>query len=222
MPLFEGVPERLLLLAAEAVRPQQYAAGQVILQQGAPGEALLLMGLGAVRVSRVDAAGRERVMNDAYAPAVLGETALLTGGERSASVTALGEVGAWLLYRDDFVRLSNLAPRLLWNLARLLAERVTAQSDELIAVGVSTELNMVQVFLGLYRQRQVAGEAHPERLPLGRSDLTLRLSSSRETVVRLLRRLEQARLISVRSGEVTLCDPVGLEALLYDIAAEEH
>ena len=56
-------------------------------------------------------------MNDAYAPAVLGETALLTGGERSAS--APSAVSVWPSYRGDLARLGDLSPRMLRDLAGL-------------------------------------------------------------------------------------------------------
>ena len=205
-------------MALEGATELTYQGGEVLIRQDAHGEAVYLLLSGAARISRTGPGGRVRVLGDLYAPAVLGETAVLAASQRSATVTALGEVRALVIYRDHLEQVVNRHPRVLWNLARLLAAQVAQLHDELIAAGISTEANMIQVFLQMQIRRREAGISQPEVLDLNSNDLALRLSSSRETVHRLLRRLEGRRLVEVRPGTVRVLDPEGLDELFYTLS----
>ncbi len=205
-------------MALEGGTELRYQSGEVLIRQDAHGEAVYLLLSGAARISRTGPGGRVRVLGDLYAPAVLGETAVLAAPRRSATVTALGGVRALVMYRDHLEQVMNRHPRVLWNLARLLASQVAQLQDELLAAGISTEASMTWVLLQMQTCRHEAGIPQPEVLDLNTTDLALRLSSSRETVHRLLRRLEGRRLIEVRPGTVRVLDSEGLEKLFYRLA----
>lgn len=213
-PLFQDVPDAALNEISRVVTERHLNAGDVLLTQDLQGEALHLLVDGVVRVSRVSLGSRERVMGDVYAPGVIGETAVLShSSERSATVVALTQVTTLMLYRTHFQQILQRYPGILWNLSRLLAERVTFLNDELIAFGLNTEAALSHVFTNLYRQRVRAGVAEPEALPLGTHDIMLRISSSRETVSRVMRKLERQGLVKVGPQCVTLLDPEGLERI---------
>ncbi len=216
-PLFQNVPEEALRDAARVVTQRHFAAGEIVVAQDAQGEALHLLTSGVVRVSRVSTVGRQRVMGEVYAPGVIGETAVLSGGERSATVQALGEVTTLMLYRTHFQQLLQRHPQVLWNLSVMLVERVTFLNDELIAFGLNTQAALSHVFLHLYRQRLAAGVPEAATLPLSTNDIMLRISSSRETVSRVMRTLAGLGLVQATSNTVVLLDPEGLG----DLSLEE-
>ena len=87
-PLFQQVPEDALREAVQIVTPRSFQPGELVVEQDAEGEALHLITAGVVRVSRISLGSRERVLGDIYAPGVVGETAVLSRQERSASVRA--------------------------------------------------------------------------------------------------------------------------------------
>gem|GEM_PF-3480356 len=216
-PLFQNVPEDAVRIAEEAVTERFFRPGDTLVSQDAQGEALFLITHGRARVVRVSLGGRERVLGFLYAPAVFGEIAVLSTQSRMATVVADTEVHALMLYRSEFEQLLNRYPKVLWNLARILADRISAQNDELIAVGISTEASMAHVFVNLHKQRLVAGELEPARLPLTQFDLMLRLSSSRETVSRVLKKMEREGLVAVEAGSVVLRDVERLDELVYGL-----
>lgn len=216
-PLLKDVPSEAIRMVEQAVTEAHYAPHDTVVSQEAPGEALFFLTEGVARVSRVGVGGRERILGFAYAPAVIGEASVLTSEERSATVTAETPLSALMLYRDHFRQVLTRYPQVLWNLASILASRISHQNDELIAFGVSTEAACAYVLLGLYRQRQIAGERDPARIPLTQADLTLRLSTSRETVTRVLRRLEKEGYVKTETGAVRVADPDGLDALIFGI-----
>ncbi|GGR50968.1 cyclic AMP receptor protein [Deinococcus seoulensis] len=200
----------------QVITERRYYPGQVILEQDAEGEALHLITSGVVRVSRISLGSRERVMGDVYAPGVIGETAVLGGGERSATVRAQTDVTTLMLYRSHFKQILKRHPQVLWNLSAMLVQRVTFLNDELIAFGLNTESALSHVFTSLYRQRVQAGVPDPQVLPLSTQDIMARISSSRETVSRVMRKLDGAGLLTYTSAQVTLIDPDGLENIALD------
>jgi len=219
-PLFRNVPPEALQEAARVTTERHFRAGQVILEQDAQGEALYLITHGVVRVSRVSLGSRERVMGDVYAPAVVGETAVLGDGERSATVRALSDVTSLMLYREHFRQILRRHPDVLWNLSALLVQRITFLDDELIAFGLNTEAALSHVFTNLYQQRVGAGVPHPEVLPLSTQDIMARISSSRETVSRVMRRLQHAGLVKSNGQQVTLLDVDGLLGITLEEAEQ--
>lgn len=216
-PLFENIPTSALKDAAAVMIEQKFEAGQTIVEQNLDGDTLHILTKGSVRVIRTSQTGRERMMGDLYAPAVIGETAVLHAGHRSATVIALETVHALLLHRQHFEQLLQRQPQILWNLATMLSKRVTFLNDELIALGHTTEAAIIYVLLGIYEQRLHAKCPQPAMLPLNTTDLMNRVSASRETVTRVTRRLEAHQLLRVKSRQIELLNPEGLIALMYNL-----
>lgn len=201
---------------------RQFVAGELLLQQDALGDAMHLITSGSVRVIRMSLTGRERVMGDIYAPGVAGETAVLDNGERSATILALEDTTTLLLYREHFEQILRRHPQVLWNLSRILARRVTLLNDELIALGLNTEAGLAHVLTHLYRQRLEAGVTQPEILLLGAQDIQNRLSTSRETVSRIMRKLEKQGLVKFMGGTVELLAPAALEKVMLAAVLDDR
>lgn len=215
-PLFRDVSDGALREVARIVTRRHFSEGDTVLEQQASGEALHLLVSGSVRVSRVGPGSHERVMGDVYAPGVIGETAVLGGGERSATVLALDEVETLMLYRSHFEQLLSRHPKILWNLSAMLVARVTQLNDELIAFGLNTEAALSHILSGQYRQRLAAGVPNPATLPLSTADIMSRVSASRETVMRVLKKLERQGFLVTTPHCVTLLDPQGIEDVILD------
>lgn len=56
----------------------------------------------------------------------------------------------------------------------------------------------------------------PATLPLSITDIMLRVSASRETVVRVLRKLERQHFLTMTAHSITLLDPQGIEEVILD------
>ena len=136
-------------------------------------------------------------------------------------MTALSDVTVLMLYRDHFATILGRHPQVLWNHAAMLVRRITHLNDELIAFGLNTEAALGHVFTGLYRQRVAAGLPDPEVLPLSTQDIMLRISASRETVARVLRKLSKDGLLTTTPGSVTLLNVDALETVALEKVVDE-
>ncbi len=99
LELFRLLPPDARAVFVAAFEPAHYAFGEMIVREGDPADALLVIGSGRARVLTTGDDGREVVLGSLKPGDVFGEAALLHHTERTASVRASGEVLVWRLER---------------------------------------------------------------------------------------------------------------------------
>jgi len=87
-PLFEGFSEDELLAVIRGMRLLSFRPGDVILSEGEPGQSVLIIASGSVKVMVRDRTGRNVPLCALGEGAFFGEIATLSGQPRSATVTA--------------------------------------------------------------------------------------------------------------------------------------
>ncbi len=109
-PMFEGLGPAALDALAASARPQTWAAGEMLFQRDDPGDWMVAIESGRVRIALSTGGGRELVLRHAEAGEMLGELALFDGQPRSASATAAGPVTGQVLTRRAFEALMDRHP----------------------------------------------------------------------------------------------------------------
>ena len=97
VPAFRPLPLTSLERLAEGLTPFRYTAEQVLMRKGEPGDEFLLIESGSVEVS--DEGRRLQVLGPGSG---IGEIALLKGGVRTATVTALTDVEGFAVDAQTF------------------------------------------------------------------------------------------------------------------------
>ena len=186
-----------------------FAKGKELLVQGDPGDMMLILTEGTARVSMLTAGGREIVLAYAEPGAVLGEIALLDGGERTASVTATSAGSALQLGRNALKDFAASHPEFTWSLMQQLARRLrtadqTIESDRAYASGPR---------LARYLKRLIRKDAAEttHRVELSQTELGNFAGMSREHINRQLRSWEESGVISLEQGRVRVLDADMLE-----------
>lgn len=98
VPMLAVLSPGALEQAARGSRWQRFAAGQVVIAQGQPGDCFYVIRTGAAQVERDG-----HPVNVLLAGASFGETALLHDRPRNATVTALQDLEVLVLQRDAFL-----------------------------------------------------------------------------------------------------------------------
>ena len=215
VPLFAGLPAPALDELARASRPRRYPAGQVLWSEGDPGDALLVLEEGRVRVSRFTPAGGEAVLAVVEAPAALGELALLDGAPRDATVTAQGPVAVRLVPRAAFLALLRREPAVVEGLLAALAGWVRlGNRRHADLVGLDVPGRLARWLLARAGDATGGAVERGAVVALGRTqgELAAELGATRESLNRALRRLEGLGLVAAAGERVTLVDPAGLAA----------
>ena len=95
--LFKTLTPRQLTDVAEEMTKRHYAAGEIIIREGEPGEEFMLISEGEVEVIRAEHEVARLGPGD-----IFGEVALISGEPRNATVVAVTEVDTYVLGKTDF------------------------------------------------------------------------------------------------------------------------
>jgi predicted Ser/Thr protein kinase len=120
---FEDLSSGVLDALAARATERSYHAGDVLLRQGEASDCLLIMLEGVAEVT-VDDAGVTHRIAQVGRRTVIGEIGMVTREVRSANISALTDVHAAMISRDDFEKLAGQYPTLSIALSELIAERV--------------------------------------------------------------------------------------------------
>ena len=206
--LFDGVPEAEVRAVLALARRRTFRRGEVVFHRGDATDTVHLISKGRFDVSIGTTLGEVVALAIRGPGDTVGELALLTGEERTATVTAL-EPGETLVVRgSELRRLTQQFPALDEVLVRLLAEQVQRLSELLVeAYTVDADERVVRRLLELVR---VYGGQPPVTVPLRQEDLAALAGTSRATVNRVLRRAERDGLVELHRGSTVVLDPEAL------------
>jgi CRP-like cAMP-binding protein len=186
---------------------------EVLIHQGDPGDSAIILVTGTARVNMVAANGREIVLDYLGPGTVIGEIALLDGGDRTATVTMVEDGSIMRLSRpeaEDFITKNpGVALRMLQEMARRLRQmNATVESDRAFSAGPR---------LARYLQRLTDEEAASQKLKIdiSQSELGNFVGISRENINRQLSAWADAGLIELEQGKIRILDC----AALWEIAA---
>jgi CRP/FNR family transcriptional regulator, cyclic AMP receptor protein len=187
-----GEDERQGLVAR--MRQRAFKSREPIFHVGAPGQSMLLILKGSVRVSLPGPKGKVVILADLDAGELLGEVALLDGKERSADATALTNCTVAVLERRDVVAFLDHRPHTCLKLLELMCARLR-KSDERMAEIAFFELPARLAKVLLDRSSALPGGA--AKLSLSQSELAGMINASRENVNRCLRDWQRRGIVSV-------------------------
>lgn len=210
--IFAGLPEEDVRAMLALARRSTYRRGEVVFHRHDPADAMHLVTKGRFDVRIATALGDEVALAIWGPGDIFGELAVLTDGNRTATVTAL-EPGETLVVRgSELRRLAHRHPSLDEVLVRVLAERVAFLSERLVeAYTVDAETRVARRVLEL--ARVYGGGAAPVVIPLIQDELAALAGTSRATVNRVLRDAERRGLVELGRGRTILLDPEGMGRL---------
>jgi CRP-like cAMP-binding protein len=195
---------------AELMRERSYPKGSVILFEDDPGDALYLVASGQVKVVLIGEDGREVILSVLGEGAFFGEMALLDDEPRSAHVIAMEDSVVLALRREDFRARLRASPEVAIALLKELSRRLRRADDQigsLVLLDVGGRVAELLV--------RLADEEGGDRITrkLTHATIAQMIGSSRETVSRTMRDLQDKNLVAVTRQEIVLTDRAGLAAL---------
>ena len=125
---FHPLTDEQVRVLARTARLERYTAGEVLVRQGDEGRSLFVIRSGEVRVERTDADGTRRELARLGPGRFFGETSLLTGEPRSASVVALSELEVVVVDKEAFGAVILADPRLVRDLSLELGRRAQEEA----------------------------------------------------------------------------------------------
>jgi CRP/FNR family cyclic AMP-dependent transcriptional regulator len=119
VPLFSGLDQRELEQIASTMRERRFSAGDTVTQEGAGGAGFFVIEEGEAEVS-VEGESRGSIGPGSY----FGEIALLTGSDRTATLTAKTDMICWGMTPWDFRPLVESNSAIAWKLLTAMADKL--------------------------------------------------------------------------------------------------
>ena len=136
-PFFKSLDDTELDAVAKCVVERTYGGGSLVIQEGAPGDALYLVRKGKVRVEK-EAAGKRLTLAELGPGQAFGEMSLVSSFPTSASVTALEDSELLAIGRLDLNVLLNWNPILaakMWrSFTEMLSVRLRDMNERMLAL----------------------------------------------------------------------------------------
>jgi CRP-like cAMP-binding protein len=215
-PFFVGLPEISVVRATAHMVTRTHPADQVILLENDWGNSVyfILGGWAKIRTYNLD--GKEITLNILGFGEMFGEMAPLDQVPRSTDVITLTPTTIGSLPASDFVHLLETEPTAGIHLARLMAKRLRQVNRRLRLREADSTSRVADVLLFLAEGQGTQGSTGVEIPNLPHRELSSLCGLARETVTRVLGKLERKNLIQRIPDRDVLCilNSDGLEALM--------
>lgn len=132
--LFDGLEPQLLEMIQPEVTIRQLKRGEVVYNEGDPGDSLFLVGAGSVKISKHGRRGQEETVGFVHSGSFFGEIAMLDDKPHSATATAAETTVLAEVKEETFQHILELAPsKLHMNFLRAVTERLRSVNSYFIS-----------------------------------------------------------------------------------------
>ncbi|HSL94173.1 MAG TPA: Crp/Fnr family transcriptional regulator [Bacillota bacterium] len=204
--LFRELPDSARETMATILKCRTFRRGDVLFNEGEPGEGIWILSRGAVRLIKSDSEGRERLLKIVRPGEVFAEVVLFDGGDYPATAIAADAGCATVIYNRDAEELMRQHPGLAWHFLRALSRRLRDAYDRMHIISAS---DVVTKLAGLLLQ--LSREQGKLVISISQQDLADMLGTARETISRSLGVLADQRLVTVRRNRIEILDAEELQ-----------
>jgi CRP/FNR family transcriptional regulator, cyclic AMP receptor protein len=211
---FNGLPESSVLAAISHAVIRQHPADEGIILESDWGGAVYFILQGWVKIGTHNLDGKEVTLNILGSGELFGEMAALEDIPRSSNVRTLVTTTIGSIPAQDFVKLLQTEPLAGLHLAKLLSRRLRQLNRRLQLRESDSTTRVVDILLFLVEgqgQQMQHGIAIPN---LPQRELSSLSGLARETVTRVLSKLEKKNLIVRDRDILQIPDIIALEKLL--------
>ncbi len=204
--LFRSVPAGEIDAIVAAARLRTFRRGQVVFTTGDPGDSLLVVLSGRVKVVARSVDGDELTLAIVQPGSVFGELSVTDGGPRSADAEALEESRLLVVPREAVQDVCSRVPSVALALANSIAatlRRLTGEASDLVFLDLPRRVAKVL----LAQPRDGDGNI---RQKMNQEQLAHQVGGSRQSVNIALRGFERRGWIEVHGHAVTVKEAAAL------------
>jgi len=221
VPLFVGLTDSERASVVQACRWRRYAAHEQILDREAETRDVHFIASGVARIMIYTTSGREVALDDIETGGFFGELAAFDGAPRSASVLAVTDCWIAAMPAARFLALLEDHPPLALFVMRRMSQIIRAATGRIVDLSTLGANNRVQAEVlreALAAGVDGAGRAVISPIPI-HADIASRVSTTRETVARVLNDLARKGMMTREHEGLVVHDVARLELLVQELTA---
>lgn len=215
-PLFQAMlPEELDAILGFATE-RRCRRGQMIFQKGDTGSSMMAVLSGRVRISAVNADGKEITLNVINPRQMFGEIALLDGEPRSAAASAIEDTSLLVVERRHFLPFLASNQTLASRLLAVLCERLRNTSLALEQIALfDLEARLARLILKLAADYgRPSADGTRIELKLSQRDISNLVAATRESVNKQLGLWRDSGVLAIDGGHIVVRRSADLQALV--------
>tara|TARA_B100002052_G_scaffold294834_1_gene320282 strand:+ start:96 stop:785 length:690 start_codon:yes stop_codon:yes gene_type:complete len=196
--IFSELSEKECLKFQKFFKPRNYLKNSMIILEEEYGDLVFVVHTGTIKITRVNDEGKEVILALLGPGEIFGELAILDGEARSANALAQENCHLLAINKEDFLDILKNNFSVSLNLMCELAKRLRKSDQQIEALSLSDAEHRIGVSLlnlaedmGVIRK----GKVTIQNLPY-QQDIANMAGTSRETVSRVLKLLENKSMIS--------------------------
>lgn len=216
LPIFAELTPAQMAFLTQRVVAKQFAAGELIFAEGDPCTGMYVVERGYIRIFKSSPGGREQVLSIDGPGTSVAELPVFDGGTYPASGSAVDEVSALLVRKQDFHALCLQHPEVALKVLKVVGARLRRLVGIIEELSFTTVRRRLASYLFRLAQRDGARTAAgiEVTLPASNQELAAQIGTVRELVSRNLSRFQQEGLLKVDGRMVVVRDLQALEAEL--------
>jgi CRP/FNR family transcriptional regulator, cyclic AMP receptor protein len=216
--LFEDLDPSALAGIEQSCRYRRFSAQEHIIDRDALSSDVYFILRGRARVVAYSISGREITFDDLTSGDYFGEIAAIDGGPRSAGVMAVEDSMLLSLSRRQFLAILADQPQVALRVMERLARVVRNANERIMDLSTLAANNRVQA--ELLRQarsdKTTRTTAVIEPIPV-HSDIASRVSTTRETVARVLNELARKGIVERTRTALVIRDVPRLQNMVQEV-----
>ena len=202
--------ERTTLLARARVR--EYSAHDTIFLMDSPGDSMVAVLSGTIRISVPSAGGKELLLAVIQPGEVFGELAVLDGKERSADAVAETACTVAILDRREILSFFERNPSAWPSLVKVLCQRLRHTNQVFAEVALlELPVRLAKAMLRVLNWEADSAAAEPAKIRFSQRELANMLGGSRESVNKCLRNWQRTGVVRISGGSIIISDRRALE-----------
>ena len=217
IPLFSSLKDDELEAIYKLSYIRKCTKDSLILLENEGGDTLFIIISGKVKVTTFSESGKEVIFSILNEGDFFGDMSLMDGKPRSATVISIEDSELRLLRRNDFIKLVEEHPGIALKLLEELTTRLRKADERIESLAILDVTGRVAGIL-----LQLADE-HGEKTDNGvviksrptHQELANMVGTTRETVTRVLKQLENKKYINMSGKDLQIFDPEVFKKKLY-------
>ncbi|OPX35837.1 MAG: transcriptional regulator [Desulfobacteraceae bacterium 4484_190.1] len=211
IPSFSGLSERQIEELRKIVVNRHFNKGQIIFSEGDNGNGFYVLVSGLVKIFKVSLEGKEHIMRVVGAGESFGQVAVYAGRSFPANAQSIAKSHLLFFPRTAFVEMITKNPSLALNMLSVLSMRLREFTVHVENLALKEVPGRLAAYL-LYLADEEGGN-DSFTLGISKGQLASLLSTSPETLSRILAQMVGKNLIEVLKRDITILDLGGLKEL---------
>lgn len=204
--LFSGLNDADLAQLAAITNHRSIGKGETLFSEGETADNFFLMVSGSIKMCRISAEGREKVLHFVRPGETFAEAAFFGDGKYPAEARSLETGEVVCIPKNGFMELMRTNPQFSLNLVislSLMLRKFARQIEELTFADVASRLASFLVKQADDHSTSYGGIVYFD-LGVKKGELAARLGTASETISRTLRKLREEGIIEVNGKRVTV------------------